>query len=101
MLASSERQMIIRPSTRVGKKWMAIFSDDTVTHFGAKGYTDYTRGASKAQREAYIRRHAHEDKSDPRSAAALSRHILWGESRNMDANIRAFKRRYSTALGHR
>lgn len=86
--------MLVRPSTRAGKKWMAKFADGTITHFGAAGYTDYTRGATKAQREAYIKRHAHENKSDPRSAAALSRYILWGESRNMDANIRAYRRRY-------
>ena len=86
--------MLIRPSTRAGKKWMAKFADGTVTHFGGRGYTDYTRGATHAQRTAYIRRHAHEDKSDPRSAAALSRYILWGDSRSMLSNIRAFKRRF-------
>ena len=86
--------MLIRPSTRKAKKWMAEFQDGTVTHFGAKGYSDYTLGASEAQRAAYIRRHAHEDQRDPRSAAALSRYILWGDSRNMQTNISAYKRRF-------
>jgi hypothetical protein len=72
---------------------MAEFADGTVTHFGAKGYTDHTLGASEAQRAAYIRRHSHEDQRDPRSAAALSRYILWGDSRNMQTNISAYKKR--------
>ena len=86
--------MLIRPSTRKAKKWMAEFADSTVTHFGASGYSDYTLGASEAQRAAYIRRHAHEDQRDPRSAAALSRYILWGDSRSMQASISAYKRRF-------
>ena len=86
--------MLIRPSTRKAKKWMAEFADGTVTHFVAKGHGDYTLGASQAQRAAYIRRHSHEDQRDPRSAAALSRYILWGASRSMQTNIRAYKRRF-------
>ena len=86
--------MLIRPSTRKAKKWMAEFQDGTVTHFGASGYSDYTLGASEAQRAAYISRHAHENQRDPRSAAALSRYILWGDSRSMQASISAYKRRF-------
>jgi len=65
------------------------------THFGASGYTDYTRGASEEQRNNYRMRH-HKDliSHDPTSAGLLSYHILWGSSRSMERNIQVFKREF-------
>ncbi len=64
-------------------------------HFGASGYKDYTRGASDGERLAYIARHrVNENWTDPTSAGALSRYILWGESRDIDENIKAFKTKF-------
>ena len=63
--------------------------------FGAKGYTDYTLGASDGQRANYIARHRVNEKfEDPLTAGSLSRYILWGESRNIDENIAAFKNKF-------
>ena len=49
----------VKPSTRSDKKYMATFENPKkITHFGAKGYTDYTKGADDETREDYIKRHA-------------------------------------------
>jgi hypothetical protein len=64
-------------------------------YFGSKGYLDYTIGATDGQRKNYIARHdARENFNDPLTAGSLSRWILWGESRDIDVNIAAFKKRF-------
>jgi hypothetical protein len=40
-------------SPRTGKKYRAIFDDDTHTDFGAAGMDDYTVTKDKEQRERY------------------------------------------------
>jgi len=63
--------------------------------FGASGYQDYTLGASDSDRLNYIARHrVNEDFEDPLTAGSLSRWILWGDSRSIEKNIEAFKKRF-------
>lgn len=89
----------IKPSTKSGKKLMATFKDkesgrESVTHFGAKGYDDYTIKKDKAQRTRYRDRHRKDNLSNPRSAGALSWYILWGNSTSRRDNIASYKRRF-------
>lgn len=90
----------IKPSTRINKKYMATFSDGTVTHFGGKGCGDFIKYSKQshalgdAKRLAYIKRHgAMESWRDPTTAATLSRYILW-EKRTLPSAIRAYKARF-------
>jgi len=77
-------------------KWVAVFDDGKRVPFGAKGYEDYTQHHDKLRRANYLRRHrSRESWSNPRTAGALSRWILWGDSTSLDANLRAFRRRFS------
>lgn len=87
----------IKKSKAKGKKWTATFLIDDkerVVHFGATGYLDYTIGATDKQREAYLSRHDKEKNQPANTAGALSYWVLWGESRSMNKNIEAFKKRY-------
>ena len=64
-------------------------------YFGADGYLDYTIGATDGQRLNYIARHrASENWNDPLTAGALSRYILWGNSKDINKNIADFKKRF-------
>ena len=86
--------MEIKPSTREGKKYMAVFSNPKKTiHFGAKGMDDYTITRDKEQRDRYLQRHRNEDWNNARTAGSLSRWILW-ETPNLQTNIRLFKQRF-------
>lgn len=77
-------------------KWIAEFKDGTHTRFGAVGMDDYTITHDKEQRERYRTRHkANENWNDPKSAGALSRFILWGDSTSIHANKRAYETRFS------
>lgn len=87
--------MQIKPSTRKDKRFMAIFKNGTVTHFGAKNGTTYIDEGNKIKRSAYIARHkVNENWKDPYSAGALSRFILWGDYTSIDGNIASYKRMF-------
>jgi hypothetical protein len=99
-------KVIFKPSTNAKKKMMAIFYEKgkdgklkkkKTTHFGAKGYVDYTAGATKEQRARYIKRHTNsrEKHNNPLTAGSLSRFVLWGDSTSKQSNIRAFKKRFN------
>ena len=92
--------MYITKSPLKTKKYRAVFSDGTHTDFGASGYTDFTlSGGSKEgleRREKYLNRHrANENWNNPRSAGALSRWILWGQSSSIAENVRSFNMRFA------
>ena len=91
----------IVPSTAKGKKWTALikYNDDQtkpiVKHFGAKGYDDYTIGATDQQRKNYRSRHQKEANQKFDTPGALSYHILWGDSKSRAKNISAYKTKYN------
>lgn len=89
----------IIPSTNKGKKYTAIFYDSNMTkikttHFGASGYSDYTQHKDPERKQRYIERHKNENWDDYKSAGALSRYILWGET-----SLEASKKKYAKKFG--
>ena len=86
--------MNITLSEREGKRYKAVFPTKTV-HFGAKTGSTYIDHGDKVKRSNYIKRHkANEDWTDPYSAGALSRWLLWGPHTSLKENIKAYKRRF-------
>lgn len=87
--------MGIYPSEKKSKKYKALFNDGTVTHFGAKGYGDYTLHKDDNRKVRYINRHKNnENWYDPKSAGALSRWILWNK-KTLNASINDYKRMFA------
>ena len=88
--------VVIKASTNPKKKLMAIFSDPKKTiHFGAAGMSDFTINKDEDRKKRYLDRHRkNENWSDPRTAGALSRWILWNKPTRR-ASISDFKRRFS------
>lgn len=76
------------------KKLRALWSDGRWTDFGALGYSDYTIHRDPERRRRYRLRHARDLIDDPRTAGALSWHLLWGESTSIHANLRVFRARF-------
>ena len=65
-----------------------------VTHFGATGYEDFTIHKDVARRQRYLDRHKNKEEwSDPTTAGALSRWILWNKP-TLVASIADFKKRF-------
>jgi hypothetical protein len=76
-------------------KWK-ITIDGKVIRFGARGYTDYTLGATKKQKENYIKRHeSKEDWSENGiyTAGFWSRWLLWNKPTITDS-IKDIERRF-------
>jgi hypothetical protein len=89
----------VKPSHLPEKKYDATFKKDDgrtkTTAFGARGMDDYTKTHDKDQRARYIKRHAGDNLTDPTSAGALSRNLLWGESTSMMANLANYRKRFN------
>lgn len=78
------------------KKWRAFFDDGTHTDFGDATMEDYTQHGDEKRRESYRARHRKDlETGDPRRAGYLSYYLLWGDSRSLASNIRAYKKRFS------
>ena len=85
----------ISKSSRTDKKYKATANNKTV-HFGARGYTDFTKGAGDARRDRYIKRHKkNEDwsKANLMSAGFLARHVLWEEP-TVSGAVQKLNRKY-------
>ena len=86
----------ISNSTRKEKKMVAKFDDGSATHFGLKGSSTYLDNKDDAKRSAYLKRHkANEQWNNPKTAGSLSKHILWGETTSLQANIKSFKKKFN------
>jgi hypothetical protein len=92
-------KLVITTSENPKKKYKAVFTKPDgktkTIHFGAKGYEDYTQHNDKQRRTLYRQRHEKDLKGDPMRAGYLSYYILWGNSTNIQTNIRAFKNKFN------
>lgn len=78
-------------------KWTAFFENPKrTTHFGHRDYQDYTQHKNKEQREQYKSRHKKDlDTGDPTRAGFLSYYLLWGDSTNLQTNIKNYKNKFN------
>jgi len=100
MSSKKPNKVVIKKSSKAGKKLMAVFSYPETTrtrtiHFGSAGSDDYTKTKDKAQRSRYLERHRRREnwqKAD--TAGALSRWILWNKE-TKQASISDYKKRFN------
>ena len=86
-------------SSRADKKYM-VYVDGKVTHFGATGYSDYSKHKDPERKQRYITRHqARENwtKSGIHTAGFWSRWLLWGEP-TLQASIKAIERKFGIKI---
>ena len=88
------------PTPGLSKKYAAVFvqlpngRQRTVRFGTASNYVSNPRKTAR-DRAAYIARHrVNENHNDPLTPGALSRWLLWGESRSLARNTAAFRRRF-------
>ena len=87
------------PTPQLSKKYAAVFQlsngrQRTVRFGTASNYVSNPRKTA-CDRAAYIARHrVNENHNDPLTPGALSRWLLWGESRSLARNTAAFRRRF-------
>lgn len=74
--------------------WLTNDNKQQHTDFGARGYSDYTLHKDQERRRRYRIRHAKDHINDPLTAGALSWHLLWGPSSDLQRNIKSFRTRF-------
>ena len=91
-------KLVITSSDKSEKKFKAVFTKPDgktkTVHFGASGYEDYTQHKNLERRRLYRQRHVKDLKGDPMRAGYLSYYILWGNSTDLQTNIRTFKKQF-------
>lgn len=95
-MSTNPRLITVKKNKDGPKKLTAVFGlgdgKTKVVKFGAKGYSDYTIHKDKDRRERYRIRHKTDLKTkDPTRPGFLSWYILWGNSTNLDQNIKKYK----------
>jgi len=93
-----KNKVMIKKSSNPKKKYMAIFYEDDkktrTVHFGCAGMSDFTKHKDEARKKRYINRHrVRENWSDPKTAGALSRWVLWNKP-SVRSSISDYKRRF-------
>jgi hypothetical protein len=88
------------------KRFKAIFENDELkkgVEFGQIGGKTYIDSRTKEERENYLKRHENNPLEEKflknkkkyyNSPSVLSAEILWGESKDINKNIKSFKRKY-------
>jgi len=85
----------IIPSHLKYKKFMAIFMNGKIVHFGDNRYEDFTIHHDENRKQRYLNRHIrNENWDDPYSAGSLSRFLLWNKSTLIES-IKDFKKRFN------
>lgn len=94
-----------KKSSNPKKKLMAIFSNrdggrSKTVHFGAANHNDYTIHGDTKKRANYHKSHRkRENWNKCDTAGALSRWILWGNSKSRTSNQAAFRRKFGLKAG--
>jgi len=92
-------EIYLYKSPRKDKKYMAIV-DGKKVHFGAEGYSDYTKHKDSERKARYIKRHRKREKwgkSGIKTAGFWSRWLLWGEPTLRDS-IKAIEKKFKVKI---
>ncbi len=92
----------LKKSRNIKYKFTAIFMLDggkkKKVNFGAKGYKDFTTHKDVERKRRYLLRHKKkEDWTDPLTAGALSRFLLWNKT-TIEASIKDYKKRFGITI---
>jgi len=85
----------LKKSDRADKKYVIVFKEPSTTiHFGSKNSKTYLDHGDKTIRENYIKRHRLNNEDwNKINAGSLSRYLLWGDSTDLNKNLKAYLKR--------
>lgn len=89
----------LRKSNKAGKKYMVTIDKKTV-HFGATGYSDYSKHKDTDRMKKYINRHKSREnwkKSGIKTAGFWSRWILWNKP-SLQSSITDTKKKFNIKI---
>ena len=89
----------LKRSHNPAKKFDATFEyrdgHTKTTSFGARGMSDFTKHKDTRRKARYLQRHGHmgEHWSDPTTAGALAKWVLWNKT-SFKASVADYKKRF-------
>jgi hypothetical protein len=95
-------KITLKKSTRKNKKYMVIIDNEKI-HFGADGYSDYTKHKDDDRKKAYIARHKKNEnwkKSGIMTAGFWSRWLLWNK-KTIKSSIDDIEKRFNIDLSYK
>lgn len=93
-------KLYIYESATINKRFVAVFVENDIikftSNFGSATGSTFIDHGDIMKRANYLKRHAalNENWDDPTTPASLSRWILWGNSDDIETNIKSFKKRF-------
>ena len=81
-------EIIIKKSSKDGKKYDAVIDGKKTVSFGATGYSDFTKHKDEDRKKNYIARHKpNQDWKDHTTAGFWAKNILWNKP-TIEASVR-------------
>ena len=96
------RVITLQKSTSPDKKYMARIDNKTV-HFGAKGYSDFTKHRDMSRKKRYISRHRSREnwtKSGIKTAGFWSKQVLWNKP-SFTGSIKDTEKRFGIRIRYK
>ena len=73
-------EIVIKKSSKNGKKYDAVIDGKKTVSFGATGYSDFTKHKDEDRKKNYIARHKpNQDWKDHTTAGFWAKNILWNK----------------------
>lgn len=82
----------LEKSKKANKKFV-LKNDSKEIHFGAKGYSDFTKHKNQERKENYIKRHSKNENWNKINAGSASRFILWNKP-TIQQSVKDFEKRF-------
>lgn len=79
-------------------KYYVIFKNKRI-YFGAIGYSDFTKHKDITRRNAYDKRHGHEDWYDLNKAGTWAKWILWNKT-TINKSILDMEKKFGITIKH-
>jgi hypothetical protein len=101
-IQETNTKIILRKSARPDKKFTAVVGGTSV-HFGAAGYSDYTKNKDDKRKQRYINRHQKREnwtKSGVKSAGFWSRWVLWNKP-NLEQSIKDTEQKFGIHIDYK
>ena len=87
--------IMIKKSSKAGKKYDAVIDGKKTVSFGATGYSDFTKYKDEDRKKNYIARHKpNQDWKDHTTAGFWAKNILWNKP-TVEASVRDTNKKFS------
>jgi len=77
--------IIIKPSDKKDKKFVAVIDNKKHIYFGASSYEDYTIHKDDERKERYLQRHKNDHYTNPLYPSFYSTNLLWNKKTLTDS----------------